>query len=1416
MIDILLIVAVVFAPLLAVVAVITVRPAGLAAGRLVTLGCAVASLAAFAIIVVSATRPDGLVGYSDGWPLHVDRASSLLLVAVTTTGVVVGSFSRRSIDLDPRGRRFFVLLGALVTGGSLVVVHGSWVALLAGWIGSTWALVALLGHRSELAATKRAQRTIARALMVGDGALVLAIAVVVAIGGADPLTDVVTVAARVGSSAVFGIPAADLVAVLLVVAGASRSALVPWHRWLAATLAAPTPVSALVHAGFVSGAGLLLIRFHALVLNSAVAVYAAFFLAVLTILIAVGAGSARVDVKGKLAWSTVAQMGFMVVQCSVGALSSAVLHIIGHGLYKASMFLGAGDVISAGLRSTRRATPLPVWSAAARATLAIAIATVTLGLGLWVLPPHLSAAGVVLVAVFAWSTVVHGLWGWLSRGALKSSLALLVSLAGALVAVFAYLGGLRFMERFLAPSFGEGPLGDVPLGDVPLGPGVGVTTLVVTIGAVALIVGGVMFTPGSAAQRLRDKISILFARTAHPSVSKVVARRVVRGESALTRSEHARSEHAGSKHAGSEHVGLVAAEGHGRPDVSRSQIHGDVSRATSIIAPTWPLTSFVAVNPLGGLEQLGFDGATKVARQHLRARTHLTLDEYRADHAQALTTADDLAWAIETCFVDVCSTPDISVGGVDVSAADVIRLDMLHGPEGEEAQEPLTALERAQGTASELGKLIDATVCHSVSQFMTNASGSGASDTSFHTQWRTDATRVTNLRLHLGAQALRWLDDLGEDPADMIIAALAVVGVNNRDRVSEMRGHLSRVQGWAGLAKWRTDWAHPNESRAMLAPINIVAARCALEAACMLGRPTASAALTPGHDEDALIEQRVEAILATLPMRASADERLAISHVVRLVDSQARNACWLSAQERGVERDLLSRLDSGDSGDSGDSDALTTARAPAAQLAFCIDVRSEGLRRHLEATGQYDTLGFAGFYGVAMSVQRLGWAHAEARCPVLVTPSVKASEKPSGTPESLADVKRMFARDRVASGATAVHSSAKYGAGAPFAMTEAAGWFAGPVAAARTLLPARLTPRKRPATTMLLDGSDHEGLDNEQRVFTAEAVLRTMGLTDGFAPLVVLCGHASPTVNNPHATSLDCGACAGASGEDSARTVASLINDPRVRSGLRERGIDVPDGTHVVAGLHDTGSDHVEILDAHLIPISHRESITALVTDLEVAGRRQCADRALLLPGRAASVRSRGADWAQIRPEWGLARNTSFIIGPRSTSAGADLEGRAFLHTYDADVDPDGSVLETIMTAPLVVAHWISAQYYFSTVDPDKFGAGDKLLHNIVGDTGVIQGEHGDLRVGLPFQSTHCGDRRHHQPVRLLAVIEAPLERIERIIGDNPILKTLVGGSWIRIAGRSHPNEPWSIRSAKGTWSAEPKATNTIPVLETS
>jgi hypothetical protein len=170
-----------------------------------------------------------------------------------------------------------------------------------------------------------------------------------------------------------------------------------------------------------------------------------------------------------------------------------------------------------------------------------------------------------------------------------------------------------------------------------------------------------------------------------------------------------------------------------------------------------------------------------------------------------------------------------------------------------------------------------------------------------------------------------------------------------------------------------------------------------------------------------------------------------------------------------------------------------------------------------------------------------------------------------------------------------------------------------------------------------------------------------------------------------------------------------------------------------------------------------------------------------------------------VRPEWGLARNAAFVVGPRSLTAGLDLGCRTFLHSYDAGVDDDAAALETILTAPLVVAQWINAQYLFSTTDPDVLGSGDKVVHNVVAGIGVLQGAGGDLRLGLPRQACFAGALPHHEPLRLLAVVQAPLDRIDALVARNAILRHLFDGEWVGLAAREAPGAPWR-RRRDGRW----------------
>jgi uncharacterized protein YbcC (UPF0753/DUF2309 family) len=164
------------------------------------------------------------------------------------------------------------------------------------------------------------------------------------------------------------------------------------------------------------------------------------------------------------------------------------------------------------------------------------------------------------------------------------------------------------------------------------------------------------------------------------------------------------------------------------------------------------------------------------------------------------------------------------------------------------------------------------------------------------------------------------------------------------------------------------------------------------------------------------------------------------------------------------------------------------------------------------------------------------------------------------------------------------------------------------------------------------------------------------------------------------------------------------------------------------------------------------------------------------------SVLERANDWAQVRPEWGLADNAAFIVAPRARSRHLDLAGRSFLHDYDHRLDPDLGVLTLILTAPMVVTNWINMQYHASTVDNRRYGSGNKVLHNVVGGhIGVFEGNGGDLRIGLPMQSLHDGRTLRHTPLRLAVFVEAPRQAIDTVMASHEIVRQLVGNGWLHL-----------------------------------
>jgi uncharacterized protein YbcC (UPF0753/DUF2309 family) len=478
--------------------------------------------------------------------------------------------------------------------------------------------------------------------------------------------------------------------------------------------------------------------------------------------------------------------------------------------------------------------------------------------------------------------------------------------------------------------------------------------------------------------------------------------------------------------------------------------------------------------------------------------------------------------------------------------------------------------------------------------------------------------------------------------------------------------------------------------------------------------------------------------------------------------AQVVDAILQEAAERAAQRRLAETL-------GAPAPKLATDARPALQAAFCIDVRSEPFRRAFESLDPgVRTLGFAGFFGLPVAHRQFASDVEEARAPVLLAPPVHSRAGGEDGADGAA---------RIARRAVRAWGRFRQAAVSSFAFVEAAG----PIYAAKlardalrlTGLPAAADPAPR------LDPA----LDVETRAGMAESALRGLGLTKGFARLVLIVGHGATVANNPFASALQCGACGGHSGEANARLLAGLLNDPAVRAALATRGVEIPADALFLGGLHDTTADTVTLFDGDAECAAHAADLAAARRWLAEAGRMTRAERALTLPraGGAAGVARRGRDWAELRPEWGLAGCAAFIAAPRARTTGRDLGGRAFLHDYDWRADEGFGVLETILTAPVVVASWISLQYYGSSIAPETFGSGDKLLHNVVGGIGVIEGAGGLLRTGLPMQSVHDGEAPRHDALRLAVCVEAPTEAMTEILRRHPGVRALFDNRWLHL-----------------------------------
>jgi uncharacterized protein YbcC (UPF0753/DUF2309 family) len=462
-----------------------------------------------------------------------------------------------------------------------------------------------------------------------------------------------------------------------------------------------------------------------------------------------------------------------------------------------------------------------------------------------------------------------------------------------------------------------------------------------------------------------------------------------------------------------------------------------------------------------------------------------------------------------------------------------------------------------------------------------------------------------------------------------------------------------------------------------------------------------------------------------------------------------------------------------------------------AQLVFCIDTRSELIRRHIEAKGDYETFGYAGFFGIAADYHDPVTGLVRKSCPPILESAYTISE--TANKEKVGEFAQYIRQKADTKFFDFLLQRLKNMLPSAFGYVEGAGLFYGYKLLRRTLFPAK-------ASGNLFYGiDDHEGscepeihhhehndtnvgpISTDEKVAIVGSAFNMLGWKK-FAPLVIFAGHGSHSANNPFGSSLDCGACAASPGRHNARMLAKLANQSEVRVVLKEQfDIDIPGDTFFIGAEHDTTTDEIVLFDAE-VPESHLLLIKAVKNDLITTQKSAIAERSGLNNNALKEARKKVGSWAETRPEWGLAGNASFIVAPRSLTRDIDLESRCFLHSYDWEMDEHGNSLASIMQGPMVVTQWINNHYYFSTVDNDRFGGGSKITHNVTGRFGVVQGNGGDLKTGLPLQSVNSSDKEiFHQPLRLSVIIQAPQKRVEEILDRNNNLKSLIENEWIYL-----------------------------------
>ena len=845
------------------------------------------------------------------------------------------------------------------------------------------------------------------------------------------------------------------------------------------------------------------------------------------------------------------------------------------------------------------------------------------------------------------------------------------------------------------------------------------------------------------------------------------------------------------------------------PDSQDWNLHDVVKSASSVIAPLGPINTFAARNPWEGLEGQSFEKTAHWLKdtcdidiypndsffQSALARGEIQLDFLENELQQWLNTQSfELPPREVTESFCRAALLQNQLTSLPLEAAELKKIARKlnrftsYLPEKHSVKTYSQCLEQLGrvNTAHELN-------CQMIKWCKLFLDESQAvwsmpnREEGFYPVWRKLVQHDPALSRTLRKQ-LSELPVAAEDALKEVLLALDIPFSEIQDY---LEAHLLALPGWGGMMLWRSQQS-AEESTLLL---DYLAVRISMEWAFV--KPYLP--LPEIRNSKVHVEPLITAWTkwGNLPTDAwsqlSSTEIKAYLTLAYHFNTMLRKRLWLEAWEKTYEDQLKKMITS-----QKPAEAAANKKPAQAQFVFCIDVRSEPFRRKLEKYGDFETFGTAGFFGLPIETNELGSNHTHNSLPVMFKPQYKVNEFST-------ESETYQQRHQAVSSLGYTFKTMKHHLVSSMVLPEISGPWLSLQTLARSFMPrsAGRTFKKwhetwlhKPSTELSLDHKKTSetdlpiGFSAEEKVHYVLQALKMMGLTNDFAPLVVICGHVSHSTNNPYSSALDCGACGGASGGFNARVLAAMCNLPTVRKSLASEGIIIPKETVFAAAEHITTLDELRWLYVPELSDKAKAAFSCVQAVLPKVSEETIAERIPQLPNLGAHLKNRKAeaerlseDWSEVRPEWGLARNAAFMIGERRLTQGCNLGGRVFLNNYDWKKDKNGAILDNLISGPATVAQWINLQYYASTVAPYYYGSGNKTTQTVTAGLGVMQGNASDLLSGLPWQSVMKSDEEaYHEPLRLLVVIQAPREYVKRMLDNNRAFLQKVKNGWIRLA----------------------------------